>query len=255
MRILITGVAGLVGSILAKELSINHEVTGIDLRQSELVETAVVDLADAAAIAPSFAGIDAVIHLAAERRHEREIGWDILTPRNIVPTANVYQAAHEAGVSRFVFTSSMHVMGMYEEDEPWRSIVGGDYAGLDPATVPLISGSMPPRPDGRYAVSKEFGESLGRYYADCEGMEVVCVRFGTTSPDSKPGADPRSFVSWFSHRDISGFFRACVERPGIGYEIVYGTSANTWKAYDTAYAWEVLGFTPKDNAEDYREAR
>ena len=255
MKILITGVAGVVGTILAKELSSDHEVTGIDLRQSEVVETATVDLADAVAIAPSFAGVDAVIHLAAERRHEREIGWDILTPRNIIPTANVYQASHDAGVRRLVFTSSMHVMGMYEEDEPWRPIVNGDYGDLDSAAVPLISGAMPPRPDGRYAVSKEFGESLGRYYADCEGMEVICVRFGTTSTNGKPGTDPRSFVSWFSHRDIAGFFRACVERPGIRYEILYGASANTWKAYDTPYAWDVLGFTPQDNAEAYREGR
>ncbi len=256
MKILITGIAGTVGTILAERLSADHEVTGIDIRPpgrlSGAFPTGLVDLNDYDAVVPELDGVEAVIHLAAERQHERHIGWDVLMPRNVQPTANVFQAAHEAGVQRVVFASSMHVMGMYEEDEPWASIVAGRYEGLNPNTLPLVGRYAPVRADGRYAVTKAFGEQLGRYYAEAEGLEAVSVRLGTISQDDRPGSDPRSFVSWFSHRDLGDFFAACVERPELKCEIVYGASANTWKVYDTPASWEALGFRPRDNAEEYR---
>jgi nucleoside-diphosphate-sugar epimerase len=250
MKILITGIAGTVGTIVAERLSADHEISGIDIRNTDQFATRVLDLNDYDAIRPRFDGIDVVIHLAAEPGHGREIGWDVLMPRNVQPTANVFQAAHEAGVHRIVFASSMHVMGMYEEDEPWRSIAAGDYGDLDPATVPLVTADMPVRADGRYAVTKAFGEQLARYYA--EGMEAVSVRLGTISGDNHPDADARSYVSWFSHRDLGNFFAACVEKPGIKNAIVYGASANTWKIYDTSAGWATLGFTPQDGAEAFR---
>jgi uronate dehydrogenase len=238
--------------MLADGLSRDHEVRGIDIRPVDRPGAFVADLDDAVALPKQFEGVDAVIHLAAERRHGREIGWDILTPRNVTATANVYDAAKKAGVRRVVFASSMHVMGGYEEDEPYRSIAAGKYGDLNPSKVSLVTGDMPTRPDGRYAVSKIFGEQLSRYFAEWEGIESVVVRLGTVSEADRPGSDPRSFVSWFSKRDVVGFFRACVERPGIQYEVVYGASANTWKIYDTPYGWKVLGFTPQDNAESFR---
>ena len=152
----------------------------------------------------------------------------------------------------------MHVMGCYEFDEPYASIVSGRLDGLDPASVPLVKGDDDARPDSRYGATKVFGESLGRYYTeganidrpDERPMEVICVRLGTLPPWDGPGKDYRSLVSWFSHRDAKGFFRACVERPNIKYEIIYGASNNRWKIYDTPYAWKLLGFMPVDSAED-----
>jgi len=82
-------------------------------------------------------------------------------------------------------------------------------------------------------------------------MEVICVRFGTLPRSNRPEKDYRSLVSWISKRDAIGFFRACVEKPGIGYEIIYGASNNTWKIYDTPYAYELLNFVPADNASEH----
>ena len=107
MRIVITGIAGNIGTVVARDLARDHEVVGLDLRRSDEFDTHVVDLVDADALPAIFRGADAVIHLAADPRHGPEIGWDILMPRNIAPTANVFQAAHEAGVPRLVFASSM----------------------------------------------------------------------------------------------------------------------------------------------------
>ena len=253
MKIVITGIAGTIGTLVARELSRDHEVVGLDLRPSDEFETHLVDLADGDALPPLLRGADAAIHLAAEPRHGPEIGWDILMPRNVVPTANVFQAAHDSGVRRVVFASSMHVTGMYELDEPYLSITDGTYGDIDPEQVPLITADMPSRPDGRYAVTKLFGESLGRYYAEAEHMEVVCARIGTVGGGhDRPGDDARSYVSWLSHRDAAAFFRASVERPALRYEILYAASGNRWKVYDTPRAWRVLGFMPTDNAEAFR---
>jgi len=252
MKVLITGIGGSIGTLVADTLESSHEVTGIDIRPVDRVGAVAADLTDMSVIRPLFGGVDVVIHLAAERRHTPDIGWDLLMPRNVVPTANVFDAARAAGVRRFVFASSMHVMGMYEFDEPYSSIVNGKYEGFDPAAVQLVGGDMPTRPDGRYAATKILGESIGRYYAEAEQMEVISVRLGTIGSDDRPGGDPRSFVSWFSHRDVAGFFKACVEVPGISLEILYGASANTWRVYDTPYAWKTLNFVPQDNAEEFR---
>ena len=70
------------------------------------------------------------------------------------------------GVKRVVFASTNHVTGLYEEE--------GMY------TTP----EMPVRPDSLYGASKAFGESLGRYYVDRYGLEVVCLRIGSFQPDS-----------------------------------------------------------------------
>lgn len=253
MKVLITGIGGKIGGILADGLEDAHEVHGIDLRPVDRPNVHLADLTDEEVLPRLFEGMDAVVHLAAERRHGPEIGWDILMPRNVVATANVFDAAHQAGVRRVVFASSMHVMGGYELDEPWASVAAGRYDGLEPGSLPLVRWDMPPRPDGRYAVSKEFGEMLGKYWSEAKGLEVVSVRLGTVSADDQPNrSDPRSYVSWFSRRDLTGFFRATVERPGLTYEIVYGASANTWKIYDTPTSWTSLGFTPVDDAERFR---
>ena len=58
-------------------------------------------------------------------------------------------------------------------------------------------------------------------------------------------------MSWFSHCDAKGFFRACAGRPNLNYEIIYGASNNSWKIYDTPYAWELLDFKPVDCADDH----
>jgi len=145
----------------------------------------------------------------------------------------------------------MHVCGMYENDPPWSRIAAGEYAGLDPQKVPLVTADMPARPDGLYAVSKIFGEALGKYYAEAYGMEVV-VRLGTVGREDRPGRDARSFVSWLSHRDLAHLTERATEAPGVTYEIAFGASDNTWKIYDTLHARKALGYAPRDNAERFR---
>ncbi len=249
-RVLITGAAGRIGMLLRSALAGKYVLSGVD--RVEAKDTAVADLTDLDAILPAFDGQNTIVHLAAEPRHTPDIVWDLLMPDNVVATANVLEAARRGGASKIVFFSSMHVDGLYERDHPYLAIAEGRYDGLDPDRVDRITHEMPDRPDGPYAVSKIFGEALGRYYAEEYGMSVICIRLGTVGRDNMPGDDPRSYVSWFSHRDLATMVERCIEAQDIGYDIFFGASANTWKIYDTPRAWSVLGFQPQDNAEEFR---
>lgn len=252
--VVVTGSAGRIGTIVRQALAGKYSLRGVDrVPTPGMADALVATLTDLDAILPAFKGADAMVHLAADPRHTPEIWWDTLIPDNVVATANVYEAARRGGVRRVVFFSSMHVCGLYESDPPWSRIATGDYAGLDPAAVPLVTADMAARPDGPYAVSKIFGEALGRYYAEAHGQEVVVVRLGTVGRDDRPGRDPRSFVSWLSHRDLADLTERALEAPRVTYEVVFGASDNTWKIYDTRRACTVLGYAPRDNAESFRD--
>ena len=138
------------------------------------------------AILPAFAEPTPWSHLAADPRTRPTSGGHAASGQRRGDGQRV-QAARRGGVKRFVFFSSMHVCGLYETDPPWSRSRPG-LRGLDPSGVPLVTADMPVRPTGPYAVSKIFGESLGRYYADAYGMEVVVVRLGTVGREDKPAA-------------------------------------------------------------------
>jgi len=251
-KVLITGAAGLIGTVLVQTLGDRYEIKGTDRVPTPGFDWATAELTDLEALKPAFQDVDVVVHLAAEPRHTPDIGWDLLQPNNMVATANVYEAARLGGAKRVVFFSSMHVNGLYERDEPYSAIAEGRYQGLEPDRVPLVSHEMPVRPDAPYAVSKIFGETLGRYYAEEYGMVVICIRLGTVGKDDRPGTDARSYVSWLSHRDLTSMVERSIEAEGITYDIFFGASGNTWKIYDTPRAWRVLDYQPQDNAESFR---
>ena len=251
--VVITGSSGRIGAILRQAFAGRYRLRGIDRVPTPGAPDALVaGLTDLQAILPAFKGADAVVHLAADPRHTPDIGWDTLMPDNVLASANVFEAARQGGAKRVVFFSSMHVCGMYENDAPWSRIATGDYAGLDPERMPLVTADMPARPDGLYAVSKIFGEALGKYHAEAYGMEVVVVRLGTVGREDRPGKDARSFVSWVSWRDLAHLTERAVEAPDVKYEIAFGASDNTWKIYDTPHARKALGYAPWDNAEHFR---
>jgi nucleoside-diphosphate-sugar epimerase len=125
--------------------------------------------------------IGGIVRQALESRYT-------LIPDSVVATANVYEAARRGGVRRMVFFSSMPVGARYETDPPWSRIATGDYAGLDPAAVPLVTAAMPTRPDGPYAVSKIVGESPGQYYAEAHGEVVLGASDNTWKIDDTPRA-------------------------------------------------------------------
>ena len=75
-KVLITGGAGLIGSIIINRLGNKYEFSSLDLRAVDGVPSTVANLDNLEAIIPAFNLIDTVIHLAADRSPEGSWGLD-----------------------------------------------------------------------------------------------------------------------------------------------------------------------------------
>ena len=228
-RILITGAAGGVTTMVRPILREHYLLRLSDVQPvpdpvagEEVVLAA---LNDFDAVRAAVKGVDGIIHLGA---YSREISWPTVLESNIVGAYNVFEAAKLEGVKRIVFASSNHAMGFYPRSQ----------------TIPV---NVTVRPDGRYGLSKAFGEALGSLYSDKYGAEVLSIRIGHVG--LKP-ANVRDLSIWISPRDLSQLFRIGLEHPDIRNDIVYGASDNKRRWWDNANATR-LGYKPVDKAEDY----
>lgn len=244
-RILITGWNGLIGNILSGSLPL-YPIRGFDL-------VATPPLADATnlnAILPFFEGIDVVIDLAAVS--DQFASWETVYRNNIPATWNVLEASRRAGVKRVIFASSNHVTGLYEYVRPYCDIVAENYQNLDPTALPHISSFMPVSPDGPYAIGKACGEAIGKYFAVQHSLSVICLRIGTVNKENRP-LIPRHFATWLSHRDLVHLVERCIEAPeSVPFAVFYGVSNNKWRFWDIRNAEKLIGYNPKDNAEQWR---
>jgi nucleoside-diphosphate-sugar epimerase len=248
-HVLITGSGGRIGRVLREGLEDTHNVIGLDVRAGAGVDV-VADMTKLKRIQRYFDGVEAVIDLAAVP----SVGasWQTVRENNISATLNALEAARLAGVRRVVFASSNHVTGMYERDEPYRSIIAGAYDGLDPERVPRLGADAPIRPDGPYAVGKALGEAAGRFYSDEYGLSVICLRIGHVNLDDRP-KEPGQFATLLSHRDLVELVRCCLAAPPtLRFGVFYGVSANRWRFWDLDAARAAIGFEPRDDAERIR---
>jgi uronate dehydrogenase len=230
LRVLITGAAGNIGRTLRAHLKGRYAL----LRLTDVApqapagpgeEVAAVDIRDMAAVERSMQGIDCVIHLAAI---PEEDSWEKILPMNIEGCYNTFEAARRQGVRRVVFASSNHAVGFHRRET-------------------FIDTMVQPRPDGRYGVSKVFGEAVGRLYADKYALSVACLRIGSFRASDRP-SESRHLLTWISHRDMAHLASRCVEHPGYHFVVVYGVSNNLRNRWDNTPA-KFLGYRPQDNAE------
>ena len=198
-RVLITGVAGQIGSVVADALRTRHDVTGIDLKESPTVPTLVANMGDLENVAPAFEGIDTVVDLA--NLPAGDTPWNLVYENNIRNIYHALEAARRAGVRRVVFASSNRAAEGYEFDEPYASICAGRYQGLTPGEFAPVTAQMPPRPSGPYGIAKVMGEAAGRYFVDYHGLSVICLRLGTVTRANRP-ANVRHFATILTHRDL-----------------------------------------------------
>lgn len=248
-NVLITGMCGLIGSAVRKSLESTNRLSALNRSAVDGIPTTQADLVDLEAIRPAFDGIDTVIHLAA-KAGER-FTWQELLDTNITGTYNVFRAATDAGCKRVLFASSGATVSGYEQVEPYKTLVSGNYDNV-PDTWQLINEQMPTRPTGIYGSTKVWGEALGRHFADTTDLSVISLRIGYVNRDDRPGR-ARDYSIWCSQRDIVDLIVKCVDvDPSIKHEILFGTSRNKWSYRDLTRAIAIAGFDPQDNAEDYR---
>ncbi|MDQ2816338.1 MAG: NAD(P)-dependent oxidoreductase [Actinomycetota bacterium] len=229
--IVITGAAGLIGSMLRPRLARpGRTLRLLDIAPlaagpgEEAIQASVTDLA---AMTAACSGADAVIHLAGI---PGEASWPRILDLNINGGYVTFEAARRAGTPRVIFASSNHAVGF----SPREDFPVPDYAF--------------PAPDTFYGVSKVATEGLAAMYHYRYGLDAICVRILSCFP--RP-ANPRMLSSWLSPNDAGRLFEACLTVARPGFRVVFGVSANTrggWVSLDEARA---LGYEPADDAEAY----
>lgn len=232
LRVLMTGAAGNIGRVLRHHLKGRYALMRLtDVAPQAAAgpgeEVATVDIRDMPALERSLNGIDCVIHLAGI---PEEDSWEKIMPANIEGCYNLFEAARRQGVRRVVFASSNHAIGFHRRET-------------------FIDTQVLPRPDGRYGVSKVFGEAVGRLYADKYALSVACMRIGSFRPTDRP-SETRHLLTWISHRDMAQLAMRCVEHPGYHFVAVYGVSNNLRNRWDNTPA-KFLGYRPQDDAEKF----
>lgn len=248
-RVLVTGMSGLIGRALRKEIEGRFELRALNRSAVEGVSCHRADIANLEAIAPAFEGVDTVVHLAADATSPNP-PWESILGNNVTGTYNVYEAARRAKVARVVFASSGATVSGIESDAPYKDLVAGRYDGL--TSWPMLTHLSPVRPAALYGVSKVWGEVLGRQYADVHGLSVICVRIGRVHAEDRP-LSPRDFSVWCSQRDIVRLIERCIDAPAtLRYDIVFGNSRNKWGYRDLEHTRAALGWEPMDAAEDHR---
>ena len=226
--ILITGAAGDVGTHLRRELAGRYQIRASDLRpfkkfgKESSARADISKMSDARRITK---GVDAIVHLGG---YSVEGPWENILDANIIGCYNVFEAARVNGVKRIIFPTSNHATGFYRRDQ-------------------TIDHTVYPRPDGRYGVSKVFGEALGSMYSDKYGMQFLMIRIGNVNPAP---IDKRRLAIWVSPRDLAQLVSIGIDHPKIQFEIVYGVSGNKRSWYDNRNA-KRLGYEPQDNSEKF----
>jgi UDP-glucose 4-epimerase len=214
--IVVTGVAGFVGSNLAKHLlDRGYSVIGIDNLSAGTLENVdprvefhKMDIRDPE-IYPLLRGVDAVFHLAARSSLTDCLDHPLEAASvNTLGTLNLLEAAREAQVGKFVYADT-----------------GAEYEGI--TEFPTKEDKI--RPIGVYAVSKHGGAAFCESYRELYGMSVTIVRYFNVYG---PAQDWRRVVPPVMSAFIIRMLRG--ERP-----IIYGTGE---KRRDFIYVDDVNDF-------------
>ena len=167
MKLLVTGGAGYIGSIVSRQLlNAGHEVTALDnLEQGHReavppgASLVVGDLRDRQQIDNALsAGFDGVLHFAALALVAESVSHPERYYRtNVLGTLNLLEAMAAAGVPRLVFSSTCAVYGQPDE-------------------VPIAE-TAPPRPVNAYGASKLAVDLMIRDFCTATGLGAVSLRY------------------------------------------------------------------------------
>lgn len=201
MKILVTGVAGFIGSHLAERLmSEGHKVTGVDCFTDyyarEIKEANIKDLRTENAfdfheadlleidLVRVLQNVDVVFHEAAQAGPRASWGanFRIYTENNIRTTQLLLEAAKTARLKKFIFASSSSIYGNAE-------------------SYPMHE-EMNPAPVSPYGVTKLAAEHLCYLYYKNYGIPAVSMRYFTVyGPRQRPDMGFHKFIKAVSYGD------------------------------------------------------
>jgi len=274
MNVLATGVYGRCGTALLDHLydrpgddwTLYNRSDRPDDHRYGGYDTVVGNVTDAAALRAAAEGQDAIVHMAAYPYVDSD--WADVHAPNIGGTYNALEAARREEVESFVFLSTNHVMGLYE-DELAPELYQPGYGLVLDETDPI-------RPDSLYGTTKAFGEALGRYYVESfeypkqfYAIRVCSVRMPEHDHpygDAEAGVDDGEFerdseeyrtevarmkAMWQSRRDFAHQVERCLQDETVEFGIFHGVSDNRRRWFSIENSRARLGYDPQDDAEQW----
>lgn len=235
IKVLVTGAAGAIGSQFSRVAAAHYDLRlmirpGTQAPElASLGEVVSVDLADLDALHHACRDIDTVLHLAGTP--DPSAPWSEILSGNIVGAYHLFAAAKAAGCRRVVYASSIHAVSGY------------------PADV-QVKPTDPVNPGDLYGVSKCFGEALGRYVAEHEGLSVIAVRIGACLEPSAV-ADPAAvgvLDTFISPEDLADLLMRAIDDRSLRWALLHAVSDNRFKRLDISTARDLLGFSPGADA-------
>ena len=194
---LITGVAGFIGSSIARALlSCGEQVRGVDnfatgKRENiaeilNRIDFRAADITDLEAMREACTGVDFVMHQAAIPSVPKSVLDPLGSNRaNVDGTVNVLVAARDAKVKRVVYAASSSAYG-------------------DTPTLPKHE-EMRPDPISPYAVAKLASEHYMISFYRCYGLETVCLRyFNIFGPRQDPSSPYSGVLAKFATQMLRG---------------------------------------------------
>jgi len=194
---LITGIAGFIGSALARAvLAQGGQVRGIDNlstgRHENLAEILdridfrEADLLDTVALNEACRNVDYIFHQAAIPSVPKSVIDPIGSNHaNVDGTLNLLVAARDAKVKRVIYAASSSAYG-------------------DTPTLPKRE-DMTPNPISPYAVAKLAGEHYMISFFRCYGLETVCLRyFNIFGPRQDPSSQYSGVLAKFTLQMLKG---------------------------------------------------
>jgi len=194
---LITGIAGFIGSTLARGvLAQGNQVRGIDNLSTgrreniaeikDRIDLREADLLDLKSVHEACRGVDYILHEAAIPSVPRSVLDPLESNRaNIDATANLLVAARDAKVKRVIYAASSSAYG-------------------DTPTLPKRE-DMIPSPISPYAVAKLTGEYYMTSFWRCYGLETVSLRyFNIFGPRQDPTSPYSGVLAKFITQMLKG---------------------------------------------------
>jgi nucleoside-diphosphate-sugar epimerase len=218
MKILVTGSSGHLGEALMRVLRDDGaDVVGLDVLAGDFTDL-VGSIADRAVVRRALDGVDAVLHAATlHKPHVGSHSRQEFVDTNITGTLNLLEGAADAGVQRFVFTSTTSTFGR----------------ALTPAEgrpAAWITEDVVPVPRNIYGVTKTSAEGLCELVHRDRGLPVVILRTSRFFPEADDRDEIRTAyddtnlkVNELLYRradleDVVGAHRRALDRaPALGF--------------------------------------
>lgn len=241
MNILVTGSSGWLGQTLVPRLRRDgHTVVGLD-PESGATTDVVGSVVDRALVRATIRDkcIDAIVHAAARHKpHIETHDNSEFVAVNVQGTLNLLEEAVDAGVSRFVFTSTTSLM-ISQKIRNGKSGGAREAVWIDETMAPL-------QPRNIYGVTKLAAEDLCRLFHQLHKLPVVILRTSRFFPEEDDMAHAIAQSGENTKANEFLFRRLSVEDAAEAHAVALAKAPEI--GFDTFIVSALTPFAPSDAA-------